>query len=367
MLKAPGVQAPPSFLDTAAKAVIALHRAIPITRMLDYGMNVEDSAAMGAIGADGVVWDEAAEVLGKTRMAAADELAASGELHRASVQLEWGAAALSVGQLAFNHDNDRKRSLLSLANTLCNRAAKMADALHRRIVISGKAGERLFGWSFPVTSPRGCVLILGGLSGWGAAYFGLARAFNARGLAAVIAEGPGQGETRMASGLFLSRDALLHFAPFVALARDLGEGQIGIMGNSFGGLIAAHVAAADQRILACCINGALPAFTVPEFRTAREQMESVFGATDAPLGRLVEAFSFDPRATPLSQAVLLVEGGADPLVPLGAQAAFVAGREDLPTVLQWADGEHTIYNHAADRNALVSAWFADTLNKAEGK
>ena len=24
-----------------------------------------------------------------------------------------------------------------------------------------------------------------------------------------------------------------------------------------------------------------------------------------------------------------------------------------------ADGEHTIYNHAAERNALVSDWFAD--------
>ena len=61
-------------------------------------------------------------------------------------------------------------------------------------------------------------------------------------------------------------------------------------------------------------------------------------------------------------AVLVVEGGLDPLLPLGGQAPFLR-LSDAPGggVLTWPDGEHTIYNHAAQRNAQVADWFARHL------
>ena len=33
------------------------------------------------------------------------------------------------------------------------------------------------------------------------------------------------------------------------------------------------------------------------------------------------------------------------------------------TLQLWADGEHTIYNHAAERTAFVADWFAGRLNR----
>lgn len=344
------------------KAVTALHRAVPQTRMRDYGMAALDAAALNALTGEAESWDEAAVELAKRRLEAADRLIALSQDCRAAQEIEWAAAALLVGQLAFNHDHPRKVELYLRSQALYARAAELSQENHRRILLRDGDANELFGWAFPRDAAHGCVIIVGGLSGWGSAYFGMARAFNRRGLAVILAEIPGQGETRMSSGLYLSRAGVSTLAPFIAEALDHAP-AVGIMGNSFGGLIAAHIAAGDGRISACCINGAVPVQSVPDFRMISEQMEAAFGATGASLDAKVTAFSFDPTETPIKAPVLIVEGGADPLIPLGAQAGFLAdGSGAQATVLTWADGEHTIYNHAADRDALVSAWFADQLS-----
>ncbi len=47
-----------------------------------------------------------------------------------------------------------------------------------------------------------------------------------------------------------------------------------------------------------------------------------------------------------------------------APSAEAAGtRRALRT---WPDGEHTLYNHAAERDALVADWFAGRLTPASG-
>ncbi|MGY2487996.1 serine aminopeptidase domain-containing protein [Cupriavidus sp. CP313] len=58
--------------------------------------------------------------------------------------------------------------------------------------------------------------------------------------------------------------------------------------------------------------------------------------------------------------VIVLHGGADPLVKLEDQQPFLdAALTDDVTLRIWPDGEHTIYNHAAERTALVADWFAD--------
>src|SRR5437764_301454 len=80
------------------------------------------------------------------------------------------------------------------------------------------------------------VVVWGGLSSWGAAYLGTADALNARGLACLLAEGPGQGEPRLLSRLHMDEHVTDGFARFVdAIEADprLGD-AIGVQGNSFG-------------------------------------------------------------------------------------------------------------------------------------
>jgi pimeloyl-ACP methyl ester carboxylesterase len=132
------------------------------------------------------------------------------------------------------------------------------------------------------------------------------------------------------------------------------------MGNSFGGLIAAHWAAATTEMSACCINGAMPRITVPDFRTAREQMEAAFGCQGEDLAAKLTEMNFFRTQTPIRCPTLILEGAQDPIVPPGSQIDFVG---EMPAVGSrvrlWPDGEHTIYNHAAERNGAAAAWFRD--------
>ena len=102
---------------------------------------------------------------------------------------------------------------------------------------------------------------------------------------------------------------------------------------------------------------------LPPFRTAREQMDAVFGTASEPeLAARLAALALDPRVHRTSAAMLVVEGGRDPLVPLGTQQAFfgLSGAAEKST-LSWLDGEHTVYNHAQERNDRVADWFAQQL------
>ena len=115
----------------------------------------------------------------------------------------------------------------------------------------------------PTAAASATVVVWGGLSGWGAAYLGAADAFTARGLACLLAEGPGQGEPRLSDRLYVDEHVTDGFARFLdAVAADprLGE-PVGVQGNSFGGLFAAHLAAQDPRVGACVVNGAPAAAT----------------------------------------------------------------------------------------------------------
>lgn len=55
---------------------------------------------------------------------------------------------------------------------------------------------------------------------------------------------------------------------------------VGVQGNSFGGLFAAHLAAQDKRVRACVVNGAPATPQLPPFRTARAQFAAALGTDD---------------------------------------------------------------------------------------
>ena len=60
--------------------------------------------------------------------------------------------------------------------------------------------------------------------------------------------------------------------------------------------------------------------------------------------------------------MLVLHGGADPPIPDPAvQAPFARAAGSRGEPRTWPDGEHTLYNHAAERDATVAGWIADRL------
>ena len=344
------------------KHVEALCRAMPISRMVDYGMPRELADRAHRLVHTGTLWDAALEELGHEQ-----EARARAEEDPVRARDTWHAAAacLVFAQMAFNTDNERKCSLYRQMTQCFTRFAALSEFQVSRVVIPHRDGK-LFGWHFHTdgSEASGTVIVFGGMSGWSTAYRSMAEALCHHGLNCLLVDGPGQGDSRLEGGVFADADLTTGFSRFIDHVLEFTPGRpVGIWGNSFGGLFAALTAVRDRRIAACCINGAPARAEIPAFRTAQEQLAALFGIDDAAeLAAVLSALAFDGERAPLACATLVLEGGADPLVPAGTQRSFLANNRHPQSRLEtWPDGEHTIYNYAAARNALTAGWFAAVL------
>jgi alpha-beta hydrolase superfamily lysophospholipase len=360
---------PNASADDRHKRLAALQRAVPVTRMVDYGVPLGDALQVHALAAadDAPEWDMACESLAERHASLATIAQATGHVSTAAQAWRAMAALLLCAQLAFNRDVPRKRLLYERAQEAMSRHAALRGDVDTCMLPTAQGD--LNGWVIrPARWPAAAaVLVLGGLSGWGAAYLDMGRALAARGVLAILGEGPGQGLSRLRGGMHLGPRTLPHFGAFLDHAQSLSARRFGVWGNSFGGLLAAHLAAHDRRVRAACINGAPMAPAVPSFRTAREQMEAVFGTDDtAALAERLKMLGLQPGRDCIDASLLVVEGGRDPLVAPGEQAAFFAlAPAGRGSTLRWDDGEHTIYNRAEERNARIADWFADHLGAGD--
>lgn len=353
----------PQALDPA---VAAQHRAMPYTRLVDCGMNPADARSLLAKTAGDRSWTEIAGELADRRARAAETALAAGHRLTAVESARWAVGAALFAQMAENDDTPLKRELYRRYVALVSRVAELSDPPMERVEVSYRNGH-LVGWLClpPAGTAAATVVVWGGLSGWGAAYLRTADAFAARGVACLLAEGPGQGEPRLTDRCYVDEHVADGFARFLDVVSDdprLGD-AVGVQGNSFGGLFAAHLAARDGRVAACVVNGAPATPQVPPFRTARAQFAAAFGTDrENRLTGVLDALRFDPVRHQIACPVLVLHGGADPLVPdpsIQEPFARAAGHRGL--LRTWQDGEHTLYNHAAERDATVADWFADQL------
>ncbi|WP_433187505.1 bifunctional 3-(3-hydroxy-phenyl)propionate/3-hydroxycinnamic acid hydroxylase [Actinoallomurus sp. CA-150999] len=351
------------------QAVAALHRAMPYTRLVDCGMNPADARTLLADTANGRSWIAVAEELATRHSRAADT---SGHRLTALQHARWAVGAALFAQMAEEADTPLKKDLYRRYTRLVGAVAELSEPAIERVEVPYRDG-RLVGWLClpPSGTATATVVLWGGLSGWGANYLGAADALTARGLACLLAEGPGQGEPRLEHRLYIDEDAVDGFARFLdAVAADprLGD-AIGVQGNSFGGLFAAHLAARDSRVGACVVNctpaGARPAQppTAQPGSPAIKQMAAAIGTDSGErMAAVLGALRFDPARHRIGCPVLALHGGADPFAPdPAALAPFARAAGPGGELRTWPDGEHTLYNHAAERDALVADWFADRL------
>ncbi|WP_020495864.1 alpha/beta hydrolase family protein [Sciscionella marina] len=336
----------------------ALWRAMPVTRMLDNGVDYADVLTMQRRTAEGVAWDEAAEELATTQLERARSAERHGHVATAIAAHRAAAADLLFAQMAFNFDDARKRALYEAFAEAVGNAAALADPPWQREEIPFGHG-RMNGWLLrPATEPIGAVVVFGGQSGWGAAYLPQADALLRRGMAVLLAEGPGQGETRMCHEILLDVDVRAAYSAFVDRALAVAP-KAGLWGNSLGGLYAATTAAADRRVSAVCVNSAPAQPRLLQFRTFAEQAAAMLGTSEPDaIQDNFDRIAFRPGADRIHCPLLVLHGEADPIVRAEEQQPFLDAARDA-TLRVWDDGEHTIYNHAQERTAYVADWFAD--------
>jgi len=347
------------------KLLAAQWRSMTPARMFDYGVLPDDIARMQAMTAEGTAWDIAAESLADAQEHRAGQALTSGHLVTAVEAHRAAAADLIFAQMAFNDDTPRKRQLYDRLNSVLSAVSRILGDRFEKLELEF-GSKHLAGWLVrpPEGDALGTVIAFGGQSGWGAAYWRHADALAARGIATILAEGPGQGETRLRHRVYLDVDIAAAYGRYVDLVHEdqsLGR-TAGIFGNSLGGLYAALTAAADARVRACCVNGAPARPALLGHRSFDEQAAAMLGTSDA--GRITANFrrlAFDPSRADIGCPLLVLHGGHDVLFGLDAQQPFLDGATADKTLRVWPDGDHTIYNHCHERTSFVADWFVDKL------
>jgi pimeloyl-ACP methyl ester carboxylesterase len=351
----------------ALKLNTAHRRAMPLQRLIDYGMSYEDASRLHGLVEQGADWKLLAESIGTSHLQIADTAHSYGHKQSAREHYLLACAGFRAAQSTFLHDTPERLRLYRQVLDSFALAAGLMTPQALKLEVPSDAGL-LSGWLLMPehVSQAPVVIIFGGADGWREAYYSAGRYFLERGLAIFLLDGPGQGESRLVHRVFIDESYPKQFSLVVDALLNLGQvSQVALFGNSLGGTLAAGTAAQDTRLAAVCVNGgsAQPIEVLDRFPRFIERIAAMVGTTDLiRTQEVLAAFDLGPSLANIKCPLLITHGGADAIFSLANARRIYdeAGAADRHFAV-WEDGDHCVYNHAVERNCLIADWFSNRL------
>jgi len=343
-------------------------RQYSLERTMGYGVDYADAVELRARVLAGETWQSAANTLAEICLARSGKVADQVSMTTQIAHFRRASALFRISQAMMIADSDERREIFSRAASLYEQAATLAGDCER---VSIETGEKpLIGWLFRAQGEAvASVIVIGGVEGWAMDFDSTGHALAARGIDALLLDGPGQGETRFVHRHYLSkewRDAYRYVLDY--LENRAPELPIGFVGNSMGGSFAMAIAIEDERIRACCNNGGpIAPWMAPQGTTFFSKMTAFCGVetTEETLERWETVTPGAPGPNS-SYSLLMIQGGKDPLVsiPIAQMLFDNVPMKDKQMVI-FSDGDHCIYRHKQDRDILISDWLRSTLSGAQ--
>ena len=345
----------------------AMLRAYSYERSLDYGCSVDDVVKLRLSVDSGLGWIQTASELATDDLRRAATARANGRENSARALFLHAAACFRLGQAALEELPEERLAMYQQMVGAFEQAMSTHDCV-RIDVAYQEASHR--GWLFkPAASDASqCVVVWGGADGWCEAFYGSVPFYLERGLAVCLLELPGQGLARLRDGSLLAPD----FATMVSgtldeLSRHVAADSFGVVGHSLGGSLAIAAAATDDRIRACCSNGGSVYLERGPTKYPRvlKRLGRMLGSSDDDQTlRFIAELRLVESASRMRAELLCLHGGRDVLVASDEAEALVALRgSEHATIEIWPEGVHCVYNHAFERNCVLTDWFADRLGK----
>jgi esterase/lipase len=340
-------------------------RQFSLERLMGYGLAYADVIELRARALEGKEWEAAATALAEIALKQANAASTGPAQTTRILYLRRASALLRMSQMMMLTDTPERRQIFARAATIYGEAAKLRSDRQRVLVETDS--HPLAGWFIP--APGGCgvasAIIIGGVEGWAMDFDSLGEALAVRGVDALMLDGPGQGESRFDYNHYLSvrwSDAYRSAIDF--LERRTAGRRIGFIGNSIGGSFAMAMASIDKRVSACVCNGGVIKPTLARGKTTFfAKMVAACGTNDE--GEALAAWgAVDPIAAPSRRGypLLIVHGGKDPMIPMAASEMLLAAAPtDDKEMVVFSDGDHCIYNHRDDRDALIADWMRSRL------
>lgn len=354
--------------DACVKENESHARAMPIQRLLGGGMDYADAVALHEVNRVGTKWIDAAEQLGKRNQSIAEKALVEGRRETARSYFHFASACFRASQSTIFVDTDRKRELYVSMISCFGKAAALERHQITKIDIPFESGF-LCGW---LVKPRAAadaplVVCLGGFDGWREEYFAGAQYLADRGIAVLLVDGPGQGETRVLHRVYLGDrypDAIS--AALDATLPRIPTTQVGVWGNSMGGYLAAACALHDDRIVACCVNGGTvrPGEILDRYPRFVTKVQALYGTADADEAKArIGTLDISSEVARLTCPLLQLHSVPDQIFRLeNARKIFDDASSIDKSLVIWADGDHCIYNHSHEKFCTIADWFAQKLS-----
>ncbi len=280
----------------------------------------------------------------------------------------WNRAALSYhfGKFVWMLDMNRYRENTFLAVEALRNAHRHLDPHAERLEIPYEGIAMAANLRRPVGVERpSLVLLLPGLDSTKEEFFTWENIFLSRGMATLSLDGPGQGETGLASSIAPAYEkAVTAVLDFLEGRDDLDLSRVGLAGVSLGGYYAPRAAAYETRVKAAVgISGPFDFGecweTMP--RPTRETVQHHFGAADEEEARVKAAeLNLSDAAPRLDRPYLAVAGRHDRLIPweqTKRQADEAPGGE----FVLYDDGNHVCNNLPYLYRPLTADWLREKL------
>jgi len=204
----------------------------------------------------------------------------------------------------------------------------------------------------------------------------------ARGIACLIVDGPGNGESIRLRGLYLRHDTEHYATPvweYLASRPEIDAKRIGVMAISLGGYYAPRAAAFEQRYACCLAWGAqwdyqkiwrdrferLARADTPSLSVAAQHISWVLNVTSQDdVIKCLEPFKLDGVVQKISCPFLMLHGEGDEQIPLSeAQKCFDAVGSKQKTIKIFTRGEGGYHHCQIDNQSICSAYMWDWLEQ----
>jgi len=280
----------------------------------------------------------------------------------------WVQAALSYhfGKFVWIVDLERYREATGLAVDALRRAHAHLDPTAERLEIPYDGVTMAANLRRPAGAERPpLVLLLPGLDSTKEEFFDWENVFLARGLATLSLDGPGQGETGLATHIEPRYERAVTAAlDHLAGRDDVDLGRVGAAGVSLGGYYAPRAAAYERRLRAVVgISGPFDFGacweTMP--KPTRDTVKHHTGAADDGEGRRkASELNLHDAAPLIEQPFLAITGRNDRLIPW-EQTKRQADEAQRGEFVLFDDGNHVCNNIPYTYRPLTADWLAEKL------
>ena len=317
-------------------------------------------------------WADAWEELALHHEHVAHQAELQGNPHEAATSWLAASAAYNFSQYVIFMDVNRKRALHDACVRTYAAGARSYDPPASRFEVMFRRKPMVGYLRVPreATGPVPVVVLFNGTNAVKEELHWWSDAFLARGLATVMFDGPGMGQTfNRLSMVGEPRSMGVAILNHIETRPDLDPGAVAFVGMSLGGHCAIRMASHDSRVKA--VAAVSPPFSVDVYWQVtlagmRRELAALYGIEEREMEKVIDRITLANDLRNLECPLMVSGGGQDHITP-GTEAwrIYEAARCERE-IVYYPRGGHDCFNVMTDLRPRLVSWVARHLEPHRG-